>query len=54
MSELCSHPNLVHIINIEFGGEQSTTYRCERCNELLTVAIKSFVIEVSYTGPVDK
>jgi len=36
----CSHPRLIHVVNYEFGGLESTTYKCEKCNNLLTVAIK--------------
>jgi hypothetical protein len=39
MADSCTHPRLVHIENIEMSGEQSTTYQCEKCQELLTVTI---------------
>jgi ribosomal protein L32 len=34
------HPRLVHVVNLEFGGVKSTTYRCERCKDLFTVTIE--------------
>ena len=46
----CTHPRLVHVINVEMGGTASTTYRCEKCNNLLTVDIKPFKIEVVATS----
>lgn len=37
----CTHARLVHITNIEFGGEKkSTTYKCEGCNNLFTVNLQ--------------
>jgi hypothetical protein len=36
----CTHPQLTHIVNIEMGGQKSTTYRCDKCMDLFTVDIK--------------
>ena len=47
----CTHPRLVHVVNIEAGGDQSTTYRCEQCRALLTVAIKPLRITVRSGRP---
>jgi hypothetical protein len=42
----CTHPHLIHVVNVEQGGEKSTTYKCLSCGNLLTVAITPFVITV--------
>jgi len=42
MSELCTHPVLVKVVNPEEGGTASTTYQCKNCKALLTVATKPF------------
>jgi hypothetical protein len=47
----CTHPRLVHVVNREFGGSASTTYKCEVCKNLLTVAITPFTIKVKYPSP---
>jgi hypothetical protein len=48
----CTHPYLTHIVNIEMGGEKSTTYRCTECRDLFTVTLEpSKPVVVSYTYP---
>jgi len=47
----CTHPHLTHIVNIENGGEKSTTYQCQECKQLLTVALKPFEITVTRGRP---
>ena len=48
----CKHPRLVQVENIEFGGLDSTTYCCEKCDDLLTVDIKPLEpIQVVYGVP---
>jgi hypothetical protein len=47
----CPHPSLVRVVNAEFGGQDSTTYRCDDCRDLLTVSIKPFEIKVTRGRP---
>lgn len=47
----CTHPHLTHVVNLELGGLDSTTYRCQECKELLTVTTKLLILEVSHGRP---
>ncbi len=51
MNAICPHPNLTQIVNIEMGGKASTTYRCEKCDALLTLAIRPFQIVIQDEVP---
>ncbi len=44
----CTHPKLIHVVNHEYGGELSTTYKCEHCHQLLTVRITPLTITVTF------
>jgi len=48
----CNHPHLTHVVNLEFSGDQSTTYECQECKQLLTVVITPLKkMGVSYGPP---
>lgn len=44
--EDCKHPRLIKLINIEYGGEDSTTYQCVVCNSMLKVQLSPFTLKV--------
>ena len=44
----CGHPHLTKVINPEYGGTASKTYRCDRCGDLFMVTITPFEIKVKF------